>query len=277
MVEKNDNWDFTDVDGDFSLVDELDILESEDFELVDGVDTSVEDVGGSIEELFNEEEGKEEAEPDNILEPSTLVEQKLSEEVEIEEEEQETAEAEQGVKEEQKYAEEAQEVEEDQETAEAEQKEEEEIKRVEKEEEKGSTIEIIEEGGGDEEMSPGGEIKADKLQEVLESFVNLSPDFEAAAVVSTDGFVISSAVPEGYDEARIGAMSAAILSLGERAAKEMEKGELETVFVEGTDGYVLVSAVNERALLVISTSKYAKLGLVFYELRNMKQKLTEYI
>lgn len=264
MKDRNDNWDFTDVEGEFSLVDELDILESEDFEIVDGVDTSVEDVGSSIEEIFNEEEESKEVKDENVLEPSTLVEQKLSEEMEEEEavteQEEETATQEE-------TAEAGTEVEHE-EPAEAEEA---------VESETDSTIEIIAEEGGEKDMTPAGEVKADKVQEVLESFVNLSPDFEAAAVVSSDGFIISSAVPEGYDEAKIGAMSAAILSLGERAAREMEKGELETVFVEGTDGYVLVSSINERALLVISTSKYAKLGLVFYELRNVKESVAEYI
>jgi len=112
-----------------------------------------------------------------------------------------------------------------------------------------------------------------EMKKALEALLETSPDFEGAAAVSADGFVIASALPEGSDEAKVGAMAAAILSLGERAAGEMGKGKLETVFVEGDNGYVLVTAVSDSVLLTVATSKYAKLGLVFYELRSVKDQL----
>jgi len=48
-----------------------------------------------------------------------------------------------------------------------------------------------------------------------------SPDIEASAIVSVDGLIIASALPAGSEDDRVSAMSAAMLSLGERIASEL--------------------------------------------------------
>lgn len=131
------------------------------------------------------------------------------------------------------------------------------------------------EGAGGKDMAQTVVGKEEQVKQVLERLLDASPDFEGAAVVSADGFVLASSLPEGTDELKVGAMAAAILSLGERAAGEMGKGSLETVFVQGADGYVLVTTVSDSVLLAVATSRYAKLGLVFYELRSVREQLRE--
>jgi uncharacterized protein len=56
-----------------------------------------------------------------------------------------------------------------------------------------------------------------------------SPDIEASAVVSVDGLSIASALPQNVEEDRVSAMSAAMLSLGERIASELGRGSLDQV------------------------------------------------
>ncbi len=109
--------------------------------------------------------------------------------------------------------------------------------------------------------------KADQLAAVLDEFLRVSPDVEAAAVVSGDGLPIASALPPHVEEDRLAAMSAALVSLGERAALGLEKGELAQVFVEGVSGYVVLMAAGASAVFVAVTSKNAKVGLVLYEMR----------
>ena len=60
----------------------------------------------------------------------------------------------------------------------------------------------------------------DRLRELQAS----SPDIEASAIVSVDGLSIASALPHGVEEDRVSAMSAAMLSLGERIASELGRG-----------------------------------------------------
>src|SRR4051794_20303287 len=117
--------------------------------------------------------------------------------------------------------------------------------------------------------------KADQLAAALDDFLAVSPDVEAAAVVSADGLPMASALPPYVEEERLAAMSAALVSLGERAATGLEKGELAQVFVEGSDGYVVLMAAGENAVLVAVTSKGAKVGLVLFEMRRIASHIED--
>jgi hypothetical protein len=65
-----------------------------------------------------------------------------------------------------------------------------------------------------------------RLVLTLDRLMEENQEIEAAALVSLDGFTMASALPEGMHEDRVGAMSAAILGLGERAATELGRGHL---------------------------------------------------
>jgi predicted regulator of Ras-like GTPase activity (Roadblock/LC7/MglB family) len=94
-----------------------------------------------------------------------------------------------------------------------------------------------------------------------------APDIEASALVSVDGLMIASALSAQVEEERVSAMSAAMLSLGDRIAEELSRGSLDQVFVRGEDGYVLLMSVGEEAVLTALARKNAKLGLIFLEMR----------
>ncbi len=104
-----------------------------------------------------------------------------------------------------------------------------------------------------------------------------TPDIEASALVSVDGLIIASALPPDVEEDRVSAMSAAMLSLGERIASELGRGVLDQVYVRGADGYVILSAVGEEAVLTVLARKDAKLGLVFLDMRRAAEDLERLI
>jgi|GEM_PF-362996 len=106
-----------------------------------------------------------------------------------------------------------------------------------------------------------------RLATVLDRLMADSPEVQAAALVSMDGFTMASAMPEGMQEDRVGAMSAAILGLGERAAAELGRGNLTQVFIEGADGYVVLISAGPRAVLTALAQRDAKLGLVLYDMK----------
>jgi predicted regulator of Ras-like GTPase activity (Roadblock/LC7/MglB family) len=114
-----------------------------------------------------------------------------------------------------------------------------------------------------------------RLAEALKRLMEESQDIEAAALVSLDGFTMASALPQGMQEDRVGAMSAAILGLGERAAVELGKGKLSQVFIEGDGGYVMLIAAGDRAVLTCLADQEAKLGLVLYDMRLAAQSIGE--
>jgi hypothetical protein len=100
-----------------------------------------------------------------------------------------------------------------------------------------------------------------------------TPDVEASAVVSVDGLTIAASLPADVEEDRVAAMSAAMLSLGERIASELGRGMLDEVYIHGNDGYVLLMSVGGEAVLTVLTRRQAKLGLIFLEMRRAAEDL----
>ena len=100
---------------------------------------------------------------------------------------------------------------------------------------------------------------------------------ESSAVVSVDGLIIASSLPSGIEEDQISAMSAAMLSLGERISGELGRGALNEVYIHGSDGYVLLISVGEDAVLTVLTQKQAKLGLIFLEMHRAAEDLKELV
>ncbi|MBD3216151.1 MAG: hypothetical protein GF311_26290 [Candidatus Lokiarchaeota archaeon] len=115
------------------------------------------------------------------------------------------------------------------------------------------------------------------LDAILKQLLAAIPEVKSTAIVSVEGLPIASALPQGVDETRIAAMTAAILSLGERAAHEMGKGELEQIMVKGSDGYLLVLAAGPNAVLVVSTTPDVRLGLIFLDCKRTTEKIAKLI
>lgn len=117
--------------------------------------------------------------------------------------------------------------------------------------------------------------REERLATALNQLMEDSQEIQAAALVSLDGFTMASALPKGMQEDRVGAMSAAILGLGERAAAELGRGQLSQVFIEGETGYVLLIAAGDRAVLTCLADAEAKLGLVLYDMRAAAEVIGE--
>ncbi len=115
--------------------------------------------------------------------------------------------------------------------------------------------------------------REERLAQALDELMREDGDIQAAALVSLDGFTMASALPAGMQADRVGAMSAAILGLGERAAAELGRGHLSQVFIEGENGYVLLIAAGSRAVLTAMADPSAKLGLVLYDMKATAERI----
>jgi hypothetical protein len=115
--------------------------------------------------------------------------------------------------------------------------------------------------------------REEQLAQALDELMREDGDIQAAALVSLDGFTMASALPAGMQADRVGAMSAAILGLGERAAAELGRGHLSQVFIEGENGYVLLIAAGSRAVLTAMADPSAKLGLVLYDMKATAERI----
>lgn len=120
-------------------------------------------------------------------------------------------------------------------------------------------------------------MRTEQFQQMLENLNGSTSDIEASALISVDGLMMASAMPQGMDEDRVGAMSAALLSLGERTARELARGTLERVLVQGQGGCVIMTAAGEEAVLTVLARPNAKLGLIFLDIKRASQALGQII
>jgi len=110
-------------------------------------------------------------------------------------------------------------------------------------------------------------INTQKLTSVLHNFVSSTSDVQGAAVVTPDGLSLASSLPSGMDEERVSAMSAAMLSLGERIGGELNRGGIDRIYVEGDEGYGVLTSCGEDAVFLVLASKAVKQGVLMLEIK----------
>ncbi|MBL0311495.1 MAG: roadblock/LC7 domain-containing protein [Holophagaceae bacterium] len=110
--------------------------------------------------------------------------------------------------------------------------------------------------------------RTDSLNQILRTLQAETPDIEASALVSEDGLMIASALPQHIDEMRVAGMSSTLLSLGTRVSAELARGSLEQVLIRGENGYAIMVAAAQGTMLIVLTTREAKLGLIFLDMSN---------
>ncbi len=108
--------------------------------------------------------------------------------------------------------------------------------------------------------------RVNDLNRVLRTLQSGTPDIEASALVSEDGLMIASALPQHIEEVRVAGMSSTLLALGQRAATELGRGALEQVLIRGAGGYVVMVKAKSGTMLMALTTMVAKLGLIFLDM-----------
>lgn len=117
--------------------------------------------------------------------------------------------------------------------------------------------------------------RTQQLNERLRALLATTPEMEGAAIVSDDGLIISSVLAPPADEDRVAAMSAAMLSLGERIAQELGRGKLQQVYIKGSNGFALLTAADPHTVLTVIARGDARLGLLLLELRKVVEDLQQ--
>jgi len=119
--------------------------------------------------------------------------------------------------------------------------------------------------------------RTDQMVDRLRDLQASSGEIQGSAVVSVDGLIIASSLPAGVEEDRVSAMSAAMLSLGERIASELARGNLDQVFIHGKNGYVVLMSIGLEAVLTVLAREQAKLGLIMLDMRRAAGDLTRLV
>jgi uncharacterized protein len=110
-------------------------------------------------------------------------------------------------------------------------------------------------------------INSEKLGYILKNFVTATADVEGAAMVTPDGLPLAASLPGGMDDERVSAMSAAMLSLGERIGKELIRGSIDRIYVEGNKGFSILTSCGEDAVFLVLATKEAKQGVLMLEIK----------
>lgn len=116
-------------------------------------------------------------------------------------------------------------------------------------------------------------INTQKLSAILQNFVTSTNDIQGAALVTPDGLPLASTLPAGMDEERVAAMSAAMLSLAERIGMELARGQIDRIYVEGDQGYGVLTSCGEDAVFLVLASQAAKQGLLLLEIKRTLSEL----
>jgi len=93
--------------------------------------------------------------------------------------------------------------------------------------------------------------------------------------VSVQGLPICSALAKDVNDGIVSAMSAAILSVSERAVEELARGDLKRILIEGDDGIIILSKAGENAILCTLAKSEASLGMVFLNIQRVSNKIAE--
>lgn len=120
-------------------------------------------------------------------------------------------------------------------------------------------------------------MRAEVLNSILSDLNGSTTDIVASAVLSTDGLMMASMLPGELDEDRVGAMSAAMLSLGERISTELARGDLEQVLIKGKMGYVLMTHAGNDAVVTVIAKSNTRLGLIFLDIRRAAEAIAKIV
>ena len=118
-------------------------------------------------------------------------------------------------------------------------------------------------------------INIEKLSLVLQNFVSGTSDVQGVALVTPDGLPLASSLPGAMDEERVSAMSAAMLSLGERIGQELARGIIERIYVEGDKGYGILISCGEDAVLLVLAAQKAKQGMLMLEIKRIVSEIKQ--
>jgi len=107
-----------------------------------------------------------------------------------------------------------------------------------------------------------------RARSVLRGLQAASDCVRSSALVSYDGLMRASVLAPEVDADRFGAMCASLLALSTRAAKEVERGVLRQVILDGEKGPMLLTRAGSAGVLAVAADPTRNLGKLILDTRN---------
>jgi uncharacterized protein len=122
-------------------------------------------------------------------------------------------------------------------------------------------------------MTEGSATGVGELEGVLENLRALSGEVTTAAVLSGDGEIRASTLPPGVDRERYIAMLAALAGIARRSARENGGSGFTQVRIREERGHVLLVGLEGGETLAATIGPDARVGLVLYDMRNVRKEI----
>jgi predicted regulator of Ras-like GTPase activity (Roadblock/LC7/MglB family) len=114
-----------------------------------------------------------------------------------------------------------------------------------------------------------------QLVEALRSLRHVSPYVVGSAVVTGDGFVVASELPDENYEKKVTLMAMAMLTMGQETTSELDSDDLERVLVETKGSYIVMVNAGPSAILAAVARKEIVLGLLFLGLKETAARISK--
>ena len=123
--------------------------------------------------------------------------------------------------------------------------------------------------------------KTEMLNELLLDLSRASQgNVEASAVISkSQGLTISTHYPEGVDENLvpdedvIAGRTTQIQEATRKVFKQLKRGPLVRMLIEGETGYVIICDAGADAILAVLTNKRANIGYMFFMMTRIAKRI----
>jgi len=100
-------------------------------------------------------------------------------------------------------------------------------------------------------------------------------DLYACALITRDGIRLATSAEAREDADILSALTAAVLSLGQKATDMLNHGDLEELIIRGTAGYSVVRRIGADHLLVAAGFNIIRLGLGVNLIRKAAEQIAQ--
>jgi predicted regulator of Ras-like GTPase activity (Roadblock/LC7/MglB family) len=118
--------------------------------------------------------------------------------------------------------------------------------------------------------------KQEDYTAVIQQLRENVPDITGVMIASVDGLSIASDFPEA-EAARVAAMGASAIGLGNRITKTTELGDMFDLMVEGTQELLVIYMAGPGAILAARAPRTANLGLIRLEGPKAAEKVAKLV
>ena len=126
-----------------------------------------------------------------------------------------------------------------------------------------------------QEASSTQEFKPALLQKVagiLATFRRL-PGVEGVALARQDGVMVSSILPQSWEQRRVASISAGLAVTSDMAAEEIGRREVSHTIVATLEGDIIVRKVGDEYALIVILRPEANLGMVLLHIGRASEEL----